>query len=112
MGFNPVDERFLAPRIPAPAQPGTSARMATALPRAFTGSCDFTLDGDIVLHRSGDPLYARCIIRKMPVIVNKKTVGLIYADSDRAETLSFKTEELSLLKTLRNQAVLAIRQKT
>ena len=48
----------------------------------------------------------------LPVIINKKTVGLIYADADRAETLSFKTEELSLLKTLRNPAVLAIRQKT
>jgi serine/threonine protein kinase len=48
----------------------------------------------------------------LPVIINKKTVGLIYADADRAETLSFRTEELSLLKTLRNQAVLAIRQKT
>ncbi|MBS0336601.1 MAG: protein kinase [Proteobacteria bacterium] len=48
----------------------------------------------------------------LPVIINKKTVGLIYADADRAETLSFRPEELSLLKTLRNQAVLAIRQKT
>ncbi len=48
----------------------------------------------------------------LPVIINKKTVGLIYADADRPETLSFKTEELSLLKTLRNQAVLAIRQKS
>lgn len=62
------------------------------------------------------PWYRKSIGAKgmvlLPVIVNKKTVGLIYADADRAETLAFKTEELSLLKTLRNQAVLAIRQKT
>jgi GAF domain-containing protein len=47
----------------------------------------------------------------LPVIVNKNLVGLIYADSDRTATLQFKHEELSLLQTLRNQAVLAIRQK-
>ncbi len=47
----------------------------------------------------------------LPVIVNKKTVGLIYADTELAGTLSFRADELSLLKTLRTQAVLAIRQK-
>lgn len=48
----------------------------------------------------------------LPVRVNNTTVGLIYADSDRCATLRFEPEELSLLKTLRNQAVLAIRQKS
>jgi serine/threonine protein kinase len=48
----------------------------------------------------------------LPIIINKKAVGLIYADAERSETLKFKPEELSLLKTLRNQAVLAIRQKS
>lgn len=44
-----------------------------------------------------------------PVIVNKKPVGLFYGDSTTAGTLRFGAEELALLKTLRNQAVLAIR---
>jgi hypothetical protein len=48
----------------------------------------------------------------LPVSVNRSIVGLIYADSDKSETLRFKPEELSLLKTLRNQVVLAIRQKS
>ena len=38
------------------------------------------------------------------------TVGLIYADSSSPATLHFSVEELGLLKTLRNQAVLAMRQ--
>jgi len=37
-------------------------------------------------------------------------VGLIYADSNSPATLHFSAEELGLLKTLRNQAVLALRQ--
>ncbi len=48
----------------------------------------------------------------LPLVVNKKALGLIYADAERAETLRFRPDELSLLKTLRNQAVLAIRQKS
>ncbi len=46
-----------------------------------------------------------------PIMLNKRPVALIYADSDRAEVLSLAPEELNLLKTLRNQALLAIRQK-
>ena len=46
-----------------------------------------------------------------PVLVNKKPVALIYGDSDQAGRLSFAPGELNLLKTLRNQAVLAIRHK-
>jgi len=44
-----------------------------------------------------------------PVHVKKRAVALIYADSDDPATLAFEPEELSLLKTLRNQAVLAVR---
>jgi GAF domain-containing protein len=35
---------------------------------------------------------------------------MLYADADAAGRLNFKPDELALLKTLRNQAVLAIRQ--
>ncbi len=45
-----------------------------------------------------------------PVVVKGKPVGLIYADRQRAGDISIPEKELSLLKSLRNQAVLAIRQ--
>ncbi len=47
-----------------------------------------------------------------PVLVNHRPVALIYADADVPEVLRFQSEELNLLKTLRNQAVLAIKQKS
>jgi serine/threonine protein kinase len=46
-----------------------------------------------------------------PVVVNKKPVGLFYGDTDRPGWLKFSPEELNLLKTLRNQAVLAIKHQ-
>jgi GAF domain-containing protein len=46
----------------------------------------------------------------LPIVNRKRTLGLIYADSDVPAVLHFSTEELSLLKTLRNQALLAMRQ--
>ena len=46
----------------------------------------------------------------LPIVDRKRTVGMIYADSHSPATLHFSTEELGLLKTLRNQAVLAMRQ--
>jgi len=47
-----------------------------------------------------------------PIMVGKRPVALIYADTDDPAVLKFQPEELNLLKTLRNQAVLAFRQKT
>jgi eukaryotic-like serine/threonine-protein kinase len=51
-------------------------------------------------------------IALFPVMVNKKAVALFYGDSDHAGRLAFESGELNLLKTLRNQAVLAIRQRS
>jgi GAF domain-containing protein len=51
-------------------------------------------------------------IALFPVMVNKKPVALFYGDSDHAGRLAFDAGELNLLKTLRNQAVLAIRQRS
>lgn len=45
-----------------------------------------------------------------PVLVKGKPVGLIYADRSKAGDIVIAETELSLLKSLRNQAVLAIRQ--
>jgi serine/threonine protein kinase len=47
----------------------------------------------------------------LPIVINKKTVGLFYADMQTANTLKLSEQQLSLLRTLRNQAVLAIKQK-
>jgi hypothetical protein len=44
-----------------------------------------------------------------PINVNGKVVALIYADAQESEKLRFAPEDLALLKTLRSQAVLAIR---
>jgi HD-like signal output (HDOD) protein len=48
----------------------------------------------------------------LPIVVNKKPIGLIYADAEVSSALQFKPDELNLLKTLRNQAVLAARSKS
>lgn len=45
-----------------------------------------------------------------PVIVKGKPVGLIYADRTEPGDITIPEKELSLLKSLRSQAVLAIRQ--
>jgi serine/threonine protein kinase len=49
-------------------------------------------------------------IALFPVMVNKSPVALFYGDSDEAGRLTLEAGELNMLKTLRNQAVLAIRQ--
>jgi len=45
-----------------------------------------------------------------PIIVKGKPIGLIYADRPQPGDITIPEKELSLLKSLRNQAVLAIRQ--
>ena len=47
-----------------------------------------------------------------PARVNQQPVALFYGDSDAAGVLRIRQADLSLLKTLRNQAVLAIRQRS
>ena len=44
-------------------------------------------------------------------MINGKAIGLFYADMETANSLQVSQRQLSLLRTLRNQAVLAIRQK-
>ncbi|TAJ76375.1 MAG: serine/threonine protein kinase [Gallionellaceae bacterium] len=57
-----------------------------------------------------DSIDAQCFLL-LPIMVNKKAVGLIYADMQDANSLKISERQLSLLRTLRNQAVLAIKQK-
>ncbi len=47
----------------------------------------------------------------LPVIVNGKAIGLFYADMEDADAMQVSPRQLSLLRTLRNQAVLAIKQQ-
>ena len=45
----------------------------------------------------------------LPVVLQNEVVGLIYADSDRAEGNKINAELLNLLRTLRSQVVLAFK---
>jgi hypothetical protein len=45
-----------------------------------------------------------------PLMLKGAPVGLIYCDKDKAGEIVIPAKELSLLKTLRNQALLAIKQ--
>lgn len=44
-----------------------------------------------------------------PIVVNKRAVGLIYADHSQPHGLAIDKKRLNLLKSLRNQIVLAVR---
>jgi HD-like signal output (HDOD) protein len=46
-----------------------------------------------------------------PIMINRQPLAMIYADTDRSDVLKFRPDELGLLRTLRNQAVLAFKQK-
>ncbi|MDI1310170.1 MAG: HDOD domain-containing protein [Methylotenera sp.] len=46
----------------------------------------------------------------LPVMINKKAVGCFYVDMQTTHAFDEKSKNLSLLRTLRNQAVLAIKQ--
>lgn len=47
----------------------------------------------------------------LPVMVKDKAIALFYADMLKADGLNISKQQLSLLRTLRNQALLAIKQK-
>ncbi|WP_035052104.1 serine/threonine protein kinase [Andreprevotia chitinilytica] len=47
----------------------------------------------------------------LPLVLDKRVIGMLYGDRSAAGSLKISNEELNLLKTLRNQALLAIRTK-
>jgi HD-like signal output (HDOD) protein len=57
-----------------------------------------------------DAVSAQCFLL-LPIMINDKPIALIYADMALANSLQITPSQLGLLRTLRNQAVLAIRQK-
>jgi len=58
--------------------------------------------------------YRKIVIAKtfvlLPLLIKGNAVALIYCDRDKAGSIVIPPKELSLLKTLRNQALLAIKQ--
>ncbi|MBI3478993.1 MAG: protein kinase [Nitrosomonadales bacterium] len=48
----------------------------------------------------------------LPIMIKEKAIGMFYADMLKPNALNMSQQQLSLLRTLRNQAVLAIKQKT
>lgn len=54
---------------------------------------------------------AQCFLL-LPIMVREQPLGLLYADMQAAHSLHIPPRQLSLLRTLRNQIVLAIRQKS
>ncbi len=48
----------------------------------------------------------------LPIMVKDKAIGLFYADKLKLNALNMSQHQLSLMRTLRNQAVIAIKQKT
>ena len=57
-----------------------------------------------------DNVNAPCFIL-LPIMLKDKAVGMFYADMQTSNSLNVSQQQLSLLRTLRNQAVLAIKQK-
>lgn len=45
----------------------------------------------------------------LPVVLKNRVVGLLYADSDQADSIKINAEQLGLLRTLRSQVVLAFK---
>lgn len=104
---------------------------ATELAKQFRFTLSFTPDifhaatskgVDILISDIDDPKIASRIpdwYRKivpcktfvvLPLTIKSNPVALIYADRDEAGSIEITEKELSLLRTLRNQAVLAIKQ--
>ncbi len=79
---------------------------------------------DILISDAADPAIAQRIpdwYRKatgaqtfivFPLVIKNLPVAMIYADKERAGEIVISERELTLLRTLRNQAVLAIKQST
>ncbi|MDV7393331.1 hypothetical protein RZS08_18305, partial [Arthrospira platensis SPKY1] len=106
---------------------------AGELARAFRFGLEFSPDifhasldkgADILISDVGDPAIAtripdwfRSATRArsfvlLPLVIKQRPVALIYAEKQAASSIHISERELTLLRTLRNQAVLAIRQSS
>ncbi len=110
-GFGPGADAFVKQKLSLPLQGERDLFYAATV--MGVDLCVTDLDAEKV--RAHVPAWYRRDVGArglvlLPIAQNKRTVGLIYGDSASAATLHFSAEELGLLKTLRNQAVLAMRQ--
>jgi hypothetical protein len=101
------------------------------LVRQFQFSLDFVPDVfhmalqkniDILITDTGDPkilsripdwhrrAFSAGAFLLFPIVIKDKPFGMIYADAAKANSIEIEEDELKLLRTLRNQAVLAVRQ--
>ena len=106
---------------------------ASELARTFRFGLEFSPDifhasldkgADILISDVGDPAIAARIpdwfrgatrarsFVLLPLVIRQRPVALIYAEKQAASSIRISERELSLLRTLRNQAVLAIRQSS
>jgi serine/threonine protein kinase len=113
-GFGPDIDAILRRGFQVPLAPAKDAFYA-----AISNGADIHIENvDDERIRNHIPDWYRALVPSarsialFPVTVNKKPVALFYGDSDAAGRLAFEGGELNLLKTLRNQAVLAIRQRS
>jgi serine/threonine protein kinase len=110
-GFGADIDRILRGGFQVPLSPGADAFHAAI----STGTDLLVEDIDGERFRDHIPQWYRRLVPArslalFPLIVKSKPVGLFYGDSDHTG-LRFDTAELNLLKTLRNQGVLAVRQR-
>jgi serine/threonine protein kinase len=111
-GFGADVDRILRQGFQVPLAPARDAFHA-----AISNGADIfieNVDGDRI--REHIPQWYRKLVPArslalFPLMIKGKPVGLFYGDCDQAGALGFDPPELNLLKTLRNQAVLAMRQK-
>ena len=82
---------------------------------AFKKNVDIRIDdtGDAKIRQKIPDRYRQNINSKsfaiFPIIIKHSPIALIYIDGPSNETISITDNQLGLLKTLRNQAILAIK---
>lgn len=106
-GIEELNRRFRAPLPPGPDIFGLALNQGRDI--VITDSADPRLAGRLPAwyrERVNAPSFVL-----LPILVNKKPIGLLYADQLTPGLLDLGKKEASLLMTLRNQAVLAFKQK-
>ena len=112
-GFGEDTERIVKKGFHIPLDPAKDV-FSVALTKAADICVEDCNAGKLKSHVPG---WYRAVVQPagfilFPVVINKKPLALIYADSSDGRALRFEQNELDLLKTLRDQAILAIRQKS
>jgi hypothetical protein len=83
----------------------------------LTEALNFAVPPHTAAERLIDPYHVVKAAFKVPLVLKRKgqpelVLGLIYADQAHARGFQVRDRELSLLRTLRNQAVMAFKQTT